>query len=75
MSKAILTEEEEDALIIALAEERAKQPDGSFNEAEARKVLEWAANVKVNGAMLMLVLKGEVLIDVRDGEIVITTKD
>lgn len=63
------SEQEVDALVVALAESRE---DTGFTEEEARLLLEWAARARFNSVLLGLALKGAVGVDVREGEIVFT---
>lgn len=58
-----LTDDEVTRLVRALAEARR---DRWFTEEEAEKVLDWGNRVRINQALLSLVLSGEVLVDVNE---------
>lgn len=66
-----LTEEEAEALLLAFMEERGGE---GFTEEEAERILDWAEHARLDVILLQMVLKGVVGIDIKDDEIVFTSK-
>jgi hypothetical protein len=67
----VLTEEEADDLIMAFFESRG---GSSVTEEEAQQLLDWATHARLDVMLLGLVLRGRIGIDIREGEIVFTSK-
>jgi hypothetical protein len=59
----VLTDNEIEILIIALAEYRQSKGDGTFSEEDAVKVIDWAQNVRLGATVLDLVLEGLALVN------------
>lgn len=67
----LFTETEAEALIMAFAEQRGG--DG-VTEEEAQRLIDWAEHVRIDVILLGMVLKGAIGIDIREGEIVFTSR-
>ena len=65
----LITDDEGDLLIMALANARGAR---AFTQDEAQKLLEWARQVRMEAAMLRIVLKGAAYCDIDEqGEFVL----
>jgi hypothetical protein len=68
----ILTEDEVEKVILALAAARGEE---SFTEEEVFELVKWAEKVRIEESLLSLLLDGLVNIDLRDGEPVFMLND
>ena len=67
----LLTEREKERVILALAHARETSGKRPFTAKRAAKALSWANRVRLEAAMLNLVLKGVMSVDVGPGDRVI----
>ena len=68
----LVTDEEFRLIVLALG--TARGPGGSFSEEEAAVVIDWAERVRQEALCLKMILDGQILIDVRDGDVVFKAK-
>lgn len=70
-SRDVLTQQEADDLLLSFLESRGGTP---ITEEEAQKLLDWATHARLDVLLLGLVLKGRIGVDIREGEVVFTSK-
>lgn len=66
-----LTAQEAEDLLLAFLESRGGMP---VLEEEAERLIEWAEHARLDVILLQMVLKGAIGIDIREGDIVFTSR-